>query len=533
MRYLTRVATLLALLVGARAVAEPPRLVVLLVVDQMRADYVERYGGHWKGGLRRIYDQGAWMRNARYPYLATLTCPGHFTIVTGALPHTHGMVLNNWYDRTQKKVVDCTDDPTSPLVGYSPGPAGRGDSARNLLVPTLVDEMNRQLPNKPQVAAFSMKARSAIPFAGHSPAVVVWFGGGGWVTSRAFAAQPVPWVSRFIAANPPAVDGAWDRLLPASEYVNPDDAPEERPGVGWGRTFPHPLTQAPGGPLSRWAASPAPDDYLARLARAALAEMKLGQGPGTDVLGVSFSMTDLIGHSFGPRSHEIQDTLLRLDRVIGGLLQELDHRVPGRYVLALASDHGVASIPEQTPGGGRLLPAEVSKRLEAALVAELGPGEHVAEVQFDDLYLAPGVRERLAARPGAMARVLAALRAAPGVAEVFDGAALGDPGKLEGLARAAALTYYPGRSGDLLIAPKPNWVVGGLGTNHGTSNDYDQRVPVIFFGQGVKPGKYDRAITPADIAPTLARLIGVELPRADGTPIGEVLAPARRTTRPH
>jgi predicted AlkP superfamily pyrophosphatase or phosphodiesterase len=537
MRHLTRLLSLLALLLGApahAAPARPPGLVVLLVVDQMRADYHDWYGAHWKGGLRRLYDQGAWLRNARYPYLGTLTCPGHFTIVTGALPHTHGMVLNSWYDRAQKKAIDCTDDPASPLVGYAPGATNRGDSARNLVVPTLIDEMNSQLPRKPRVAAFSMKARSSIPFAGHSPAVVTWFGGNGWVTSRAFASDPVPWVSRFVGANPLALETPWTRLLPESEYANQDDAAAERPGVGWGKTFPHPLTDAPGAPLARWAASPAPDEYLARLARAALAEMKLGQGPGTDVLAVSFSMTDLIGHAFGPRSHEVQDTLARLDGVIGGLLHALDERLPGGYVLALASDHGVAPVPEQSEGGGRLQPPEMKKQLNAALVSELGPGEHVADVQFDDLYLTPGVRERLAGKPGAMGRVLAALRALPGVAGAFDGAELAEPEKLEGLARAAALSYFPGRSGDIVIAPRPNWIVGPLGTNHGTTNDYDQHVPVIFFGRGIKPGTYDRPVTPADVAPTLARLIGVKLPRAEGSAIDEVLvpAPARRTKRP-
>jgi predicted AlkP superfamily pyrophosphatase or phosphodiesterase len=286
--------------------------------------------------------------------------------------------------------------------------------------------------------------------------------------------------------------------------------------------------------LARWALSPAPDQYLAGLARAALTEMKLGQGPATDVLAVSFSMTDLVGHAFGPRSHEVQDTLARVDRVIGELLQELDRRLPGRYVLALAADHGVATIPEQSEGGGRLVLPELRKQLNAALAAELGPGEHVADLQIDNLYLVPGIREGLAAKPGAMGRVLAAVRSWPGIAGAFDGADLGDPEKLEGLARAAALSYFPGRSGDLVVAPRPHWIVGDLGTNHGSSHDYDQHVPVIFFGQGIKPGKYERPATPADIAPTLARLIGVTMPRAEGAAIDEVLAPAAapRTQRP-
>jgi hypothetical protein len=535
MRHLTRLLALLALLAGAPAHAAPtpPRLVVLLVVDQMRADYVDWYGGHWKGGLRRLYDQGAWLRNARYPYLGTLTCPGHFTIATGTFPHTHGMILNSWYDRAQKKAIECTDDPGAPLVGYGAAAPNRGDSAKNLVVPTLVDEMNAQLPRKPKVAVFSMKARSSIPFAGHAPAVVTWFGGSGWVTSKAFAAQPAPWVSRFIAANPLATDQPWTRLLPETEYANQDDAAGERPSAGWKKTFPHPLAEAPGGPYARWALSPAPDDYLARLARTALGEMKLGEGPGTDVLAVSFSMTDLVGHSFGPRSHEVQDTLARLDRVIGELLQELDRRLPGRYVLALASDHGVAELPDPAQGGGHFSTAEAKKRFNALVSAELGPGEHVADVQIDNLYLAAGARDRLAAKPGALARVLAAVGALPGVAGVFDGATLAEAERLDGLRRAAALSYFPGRSGDLVFALKPGWTVGDLGTNHGSANDYDQHVPVIFFGQGITPGRYERFATPADIAPTLAKLLGVKLPHAEGAPIDEVLAnPARRTKRP-
>jgi len=521
-------AALLALLGSTARAADPPKLIVLLVVDQMRADYADWYGKQWKGGLRRLFDQGAELRNARYPFLATITCPGHFTISTGTNPHRHGMVLNTWYDRARKKVVDCTDDPAAPLVTYAPAPAPPpdGDSARNLLVPTLADEMTAQLPDRPRVAALSLKARSSVGLAGHGAGLVLWFDGGRWVTSKAFAPEPTAWVTRFVATNPVSARRPWERVLPETAYLNEDDGEGENTSSGWTRTFPHVL-EDPAAPLARWPYSPGAADYLGALARAALSEMKLGQGASTDLLAVSFSNTDLAGHKFGPRSHEVQDSLVRLDATIGSLLEALDRQLAGKYVVAVTADHGVAPIPEQTPGGGRLLLPQVKERVNTAIVRELGPGAHVVEAVAHDLYLADGVRDRLAARRGAMARVLAAMRKIPGVADAFDGARLTDPARAKGTTRrAAALSYHAGRSGDLVMVPAANWVVGELGTNHGSTNDYDRHVPVIFFGAGIRPGKYQQAITPADIAPTLGSLVGVKMPRAEGRVIREVLVGA-------
>jgi predicted AlkP superfamily pyrophosphatase or phosphodiesterase len=518
--------------------ADPPRLVVLLVVDQMRADYVDWYGSSWKGGLRRLLDRGAWLRAARFPYLNTITCPGHFTIVTGTFPQRHGMILNTWYDRLRRKVIDCTDDPASPLLPFVPAPPPRrGDSARNLTVPTLADEMATQLATKPQLVSLSMKPRSAIGLAGHGPGVVVWFDGAGWVTSTAFAQAPAPWLRKFIQANPMSASAnrPWDRLNPPARYRNADDDPAEKPSSGWGRTFPHPLAAEPGAaPLARWAVSPAADDYLARMAVAALGEMKLGQGPGTDLLGVSFSATDLIGHQFGPRSHEVQDVLARLDLALVSLLDALDQKIgPQNYLLVLTADHGVAPIPEQMSDGGRLLAATIKERANQLVGAALRlPGNYVAEVQANDIYLTPNAHDQLARAGGAIDQVLDGLRALPGVADAFDGRELTGPAAPSGEARqAAALSYYAGRSGDFVLVPKRHWILGGLGSNHGSIQDYDQRVPLVFFGKQIKPGKYDRPVTPADIAPTVARLVGIQLPHAQGTAIADVIAPARPPRR--
>jgi predicted AlkP superfamily pyrophosphatase or phosphodiesterase len=517
-----------------------PKLVVLLVVDQLRADYVDRYGADWKGGLHRLLAEGAWLPGARYPYLETFTCPGHATIGTGTYPHTHGLVLNKWYDRARGTSVECTDDPGTAVVRLGParGASGEdggrrsGGSARNLLALTLADQMKAHLSPSPRVVALSMKARSCIGLVGHQPDAAVWFDGAGWVTSSAFTARALPWLQTFLARHPidlPA-GAAWTRLRGAASYSGLDDAPVEKPPPGWARTFPHPLAGPGIRGLERWAVSPAADAYLAAMARAALTELGLGQRASTDLLAISFSVNDGVGHSFGPRSHEVQDVLARLDVTIGELLAALDAQVGrGRYLVALTGDHGSSEVPEQLRAekndAGRGSPQELRTRIEAAVVAELGPGRHVVQLQENEVYLAPGVHQRLAARPGAIGRVLAAMRTVPAVADAFDSDGLSDLARVkEPGRRAAALGYFAGRSGDLLFARKPGWLMDALASNHGSLNDYDQRVPVVLYGPGIKPGRHDRPASPADIAPTLGAVIGVDLPRAEGRVLEEVLA---------
>lgn len=529
----------------ADAAAKPaPRLLVLVVVDQMRADFYEKYGAAWTGGLKRLYEQGAWFANARYPYLSTVTCPGHATIGTGAYPRTHGMILNMWYDRERGKAIDCTDDPATPLLSYRVDKVEGDDSAKNLMAPTLGDELKAQLKPAPRVVGFSLKARSAVNITGHAPDLALWFAGKTWVTSAAFTTSRLSWVEKFLEKNPIEKDleTPWTRILPDDKYLHDDESAGERPPRGWDRQFPHELksSRPDASSIGRWETSPLPDAYMAKMAQAALREMKLGKRRTPDLLAVSFSMVDIIGHQFGPRSHEVQDTLARLDRALGELLAALDrHMGRGNYVLALTADHGVAVVPEQlTADGedaGRILGNEIKKRANEAIAAELGAGEHVVSVQQNDVYLAPGVHARLLAKPEAMRRVLTAIRGAPGVGHAFDSSELRDAAAAsDPVQKAAALSYYPGRSGDIMISPRKNWITGsGIAANHGTVHDYDQHVPVIFFGKSIKPGRYEREVSPADIAPSLARMVGVRMHKAEGTPLTEIIAdePVARQAR--
>lgn len=520
------IAFLLATLLSACASA-PARdtggarspLVVVLVVDQMRTEYIDLLGPQFTDGFRRLLDEGSWFREAAYPYLNTVTCAGHATIGTGALPYRHGMVLNAWWDRDNARSNPCTTDRSAKNIGYMGTPAG-GDSAAALLLPPLAQQLREGARGR--VVALSLKARSAITLAGRNADAVLWFDDrAGWATSTAFTEKPVGWLQDFITSNPIEADRGktWERVRPPSIYGGEDDEPGERAASGWTRVFPHTLGEPPAQFLVHWQRSPFADEYLGRLAAHAVDTLDLGRGPGTDFLGVSFSTLDLVGHQFGPASHEAQDVLFRLDRTIGVLLDHLDRRL-GRdgYVLALSADHGVATLPEQT-GGQRQSSTEIIATIDAALAPFFGPGKHVAQTVYTDIYLAPGLIDRVRRSPQATAAVLDALRAMPGIGEAFlaheiSGSAVrrsSDPVK-----RAAALSYYAPRSGDIIVVPERNWLLSTAATTHGTLHPYDQRVPVIFFGAGVPKGVRDGAASPADIAPTLAALAAAPFKKTDG-----------------
>jgi predicted AlkP superfamily pyrophosphatase or phosphodiesterase len=270
--------------------------------------------------------------------------------------------------------------------------------------------------------------------------------------------------------------------------------------------------------------------YLGKMAEASIDALRLGQRDAVDYLGISFSALDIVGHGFGPRSHEVQDVLVRLDRTIGSLLDHLDKAVgPDQYVVALSADHGVAPIPEGSAiadgSAGRVDARQVTARVEEALKQGLGgEGPYVERLVFTDLYLKPGVVEKLVAAPKIYESLLEAIRQGPGVLDAFRGDELSAKrSSKDPAARAAALSYFPGRSGDVIIVPKPGWMNSPTGTTHGTSNEYDQRVPILFMGPGIKAGEYSQAATPADIAPTLAALVGITLPEADGQPLRQAL----------
>lgn len=522
---------------GREAHAGPvrPKLLVVLVVDQLRTDYLTDYSAPWTGGLRRLLDGGAWFTEAAYPYLNTVTCAGHATLSTGMLPARHGMVLNTWWDRESSRQVSCAEDPGVAALSYG-STARAGYSAQRLLATTLAEELREQQGAASRSVSLSLKQRSAIMMAGRRADAVVWFEQDGWASSTAYAAEPAPFLAGFFGANPVEADHGktWGRLLPRDAYRGPDSGAGERPPEGWTSTFPHPLQGPDNRPgirfYNQWRRSPFSDGYLARMARAAVEALELGRGKGTDFLAVAFSALDIAGHDFGPASHEVQDFLHRLDLTLGELFEYLDASV-GRenYVVALSSDHGVAPLPEQQRrrgiSAGRISTGEVVRAVERALVPHLGAGPHVAWMAHTDLYFRPGVYERLRQDEDAMGAALDAVLSVPGTLRVFRGETLpGLRASEDAVARAAAASYFPGRSGDLIVVPEKFWMFTAGATTHGTLHEYDARVPVIFFGPGIRPGKYGGPASPADIAPTLAHLAAIRFDGRDGRILREALA---------
>jgi predicted AlkP superfamily pyrophosphatase or phosphodiesterase len=517
----------------ARATAARPKLVVILVVDQMRADYVEHFRQQWTGGLARLVREGAWFRQAAYPYMTTVTCVGHSTISTGAFPSTHGMIANTWYDRDEEggaKSVACTADSHVKNIGYGGDTTG-GDSPARLRVTTFSDALREQSGGGTRVVAFSLKARAAVTLAGHRADEVSWHDDqtGVWETSTYYG--PSAFVADYTKAHPVSADygKTWSPSLPQSAYLYNDPLDDRKTRPGWTMTFPHPLRglETSTGPdhafYVQWEESPFSDEYMAHMAAAAVDSLKLGQGASTDFLAVSFSALDHVGHDMGPHSHEIQDILVRLDRDLGELFAHLDATVGrGNYVVAFSADHGVAPIPEQAQrdglGGGRVQTSAIRRAVNQLAGQSIGEPNAVASITDGDLSFTPSAKEKLRKQPEALDAIIHAIENTSGVLRVFRAEQLYPmPQTPDPILRAASLSYVPGRSGDLVVALKPYWIyMDPGGTTHGSAYSYDQRVPLIFFGRGIRRGTYLDASSPADIAPTLAYLCGITLARVDG-----------------
>jgi predicted AlkP superfamily pyrophosphatase or phosphodiesterase len=580
-----------ALLLGLFPLVAPaqsaPKLVVVLVVDQMRGDYLTRFAGHWRAGFKTLLTEGAVFENANYAHLHTFTCAGHATIGTGAFPRTHGMISNAWWNRETRTSPECTADAKVPPVTYGAN-VTTGSSPERLLVPTLADELRAQKPGA-RVVAVSLKSRGAITLAGRAADAIVWFDDAAatFTTSRAYSEAPVPEVKRFIDANPveKQFGQSWTLLAAPATYLRRDSGIGERPPGGWTSLFPHVISvptppapgrgrgagrgaaapattparepapagdtaaasqpaqttagrgtaAAPAAPVvtatqaaGQWQASPYADRYIARMAMSLAESFQLGRRTGTDFLSISFSTLDDVGHAFGPESREVEDILRHLDVTLGELIGRLDTTV-GRanYVLALSADHGVAPFSGMGLGGGRVHTEDIRDRIEEILVGAFGPPQKLSYIDNSSsgyIYFAPGVAARVFSNAAVMAAIDREVKAIPGVTHVLRTDQLSETSR-DPIVRAAARTHVPGRGGDLLVVAREGWSLGGravYAANHGSPYRYDTHVPVIFLGGGIRAVKTSAAATPADIAPTLAELAGVKMPKADGRALRDV-----------
>ncbi len=447
----------------AQAPPRRPKLVVMLVVDQMRADYVEKFRAEWSSGLKRLLEEGAWFRAAAYPYASTETCVGHATISTGAFPSSHGMISNSWWDRDAQKTVTCTSDPNVKNVAYAGGSTKSGDSAWRMQLPAYAEELKFQTGGATRVVTFSLKARAAITLAGHKADAATWFDGdsGSWVTSSPYGTMP--FVEDFVKKHPAAEDygKTWSLSLPSTSYLYEDQTAGAVPPDGWSNTFPHALRGKEGSTTAdqafyeQWSTSPFADTYLTKLALAAVDSLGLGKSGATDYLGVSYSSVDYVGHAFGPRSREIQDILVHLDKDLGELFTHLDQKVGrGNYVVGFSADHGVVPIPEEMQktgaDAGVLNLAELKDRLEKALEPFNYTKPVISRISGSDIYFSQGIYGQLRQDPAAMRTVINAAQTVPGVAAVYRAEDLhGGSNSVFQTRVAMELSFFVGRSGDL------------------------------------------------------------------------------------
>ena len=476
---------------------------VAIIVDQFRYDYLTRFDGDYHDGLRKLHDSGAYFTDGHEAHFPTVTAVGHAAFLTGSIPAINGIVGNDWFDRESGKTVTSVSDEATKLVG---GSGGTGSSPRRLIASTLGDEIKATGPADSEVIGISLKDRAAILPAGHAADAAYWFEheSGQFVTSDYYVKELPAWVQAF----------------------NRSDAARKYASAKWGvyRTLPSVL----GKPYyEAMIATPYGNDMLEAFAEEALKEERLGRHSGTDVLTVSFSSNDLLGHQVGPDAPEVRDMCIQTDRVLGRLLQAVEAEAgAGNYVVVFSSDHGVAPKPEElTKRGipaGRFSRDQVYQVIEGALTEKYGPGKWILGNAELSPYLNHDLlREKHAALAEAEEIAAEAVRKLPYIFRVYTGAQLehenlaGDP-----IGTLLQRGYYRGRAADLFIVQKPYWLASKDGTSHGTPFSYDTHVPLIFLGRGIRPGRYDENVRTADIAPTLAALLGVNTPSGS---VGRVL----------
>jgi len=515
-----------------RSRGDRPRLVVLVVIDQFREEYLRRFEPFFDGGFRRLLTHGAVFTNCQYEHAPTVTAPGHATIATGAMPALHGIISNEWYDRAAGQIVTSVSDPSRHVVGT---PSGRASSPHRLLGTTLGDELRWSTNLRSKVIALSYKDRSAILLGGKLANLALWFdeSSGSFITSDYYATALPEWVARFNATRPADryFGARWEKTFSEAAYAlaAADDRPEETPLPGGGRTFPHQITGglAQPGPAfyTAFTFTPFATEVLIELAKQAIDGERLGRDEFPDLLAISLSTNDLVGHYFGPDSHEVADLTLRTDRALASLMTYLDARFGSEYVLALTADHGVAPIPESAArmklGGRRIPPTTIGQAIEEALRARFGEGPWIEPAAlpllssgFVYLNREAILRNRLDAADLERLAAEAALTI-PGIARAYTRTQLrsGYPHG-DAIGRRVMAGFHPTRSPDVLLVPEPLALISGgrTGTTHGSPYSYDAHVPLILFGWRIAPGIYPNACTPADLAPTLAALLGIEFP---------------------
>lgn len=536
--------TLLLLTTGRNSFAQPahnntvsrPKLVVGVVVDQMRWDYLYRfYDRYGNGGFKRLMNDGFNCQNTQISYLPSFTAPGHTCIYTGSVPALHGIVANDWVDIRTNREWYCTEDTTVTSIGG--GKAGLM-SPRNLLASTITDELRLATNFRSRTFGISIKDRGAILPAGHAANAAYWYDGetGNFISSSFYMQQLPQWVQDFNKKNlnDSLMKLDWNTLYPIASYVQStaDDNAYEGAAKGESRpVFPHKTSLTLGKNKDAIRATPYGNTITRLMAQACIDGERLGQQGATDFLAVSFSSTDYVGHQYAPNSIEIEDTYLRFDKELEQLMSYLDTKVgKGNYTLFLTADHGGAHNPtflndHHMPGRSMPL-GKVNKELNRFLQQQYGDTALVTSLMNYQVYLnEQAITAHRLDREAVRAAIINWFRVQEGVTNVID---LEHPDKSivpEPVKSMVTNGYYPNRCGTIQIILDPAWFSGyaSTGTTHGSWNPYDVHIPLLWYGWGIKKGETFRTTHMTDIAATLAALLHIQAPNACvGQVIGEI-----------
>jgi predicted AlkP superfamily pyrophosphatase or phosphodiesterase len=500
---------------GASPAPIRPKLLVAIAIDQFRYDYTTRFRERYNSGLAKMLSQGAVFVDAHQDHFPTVTATGHTTFLTGSTPATSGIIGNDWYDRKLKRTITSVEDAQTKLIGV--GKEKEGSSPHNLVVSTLGDEIKIADRNTTKVIGISMKDRAAILPSGRMADAAYWIDNqtGNVVSSTWYQSKLPDWVEQYNAEKPAL------KYLGKCWYPVGKDASSAKPFLT--------LSNSPDKAyFSEWEKTPFANDMLEQLAERVMKNEQLGHHAGTDVLTISFSANDHLGHAVGPDAPEVEDMSVATDRVLGRLLEAAIKQAGGidNLLVVVTADHGVSPVPEvniaRKMPGGRIDKKEYLGVIQEALVKRFGEGKWLLGTQESGFYFNYDLIAQRKLKESVVEDEAAAVALKlPYVARVYTRTQLLRHEEAQSLVdEYVARAFYPERGPDVIVIMKPYYLGGTEGTGHGSPYDYDSHVPLIFYGSRVRPGVYGERVGISDVAPTLAAILQVETPSGN---VGHVL----------